>query len=195
MKKVITGICLLAVFALLNGCATRNVTRISPDQAIDLSGRWNDTDSRLVSQQMIGNVLSARWVAEHARTSGKRPVIVVGLVENKSHEHINADTFIKDLEQAVVNDGSIRLVTAGEKRNELRRERAEQQDFASPETVKQWGRELGADFILQGTINSIVDAYKKNSVVMYQVYLQLTNIETNEIVWIGDKQIKKAIRN
>lgn len=84
-------------------------------------------------------------------------------------------------------------VVAGEKRNELRKERAEQQDYASPETTKKWGKELGANFILQGTINSIVDSYKKQKVVTYQIDLQLTNIETNEVVWMGDKKIKKQI--
>ena len=47
--------------------------------------------------------------------------------------------------------------------------------------------------MLQGTINSIVDAYKKNQVVAYQVNLELTNLETNEVVWIGEKKIKKTI--
>ena len=94
-----------------------------------------------------------------------------------------------------MKDGNARLVVAGEKRNELRKEKADQQDYASPETIKKWGRELGADFMLQGTINSMVDQYKKEKVITYQVDLQLTNIETNEVVWIGDKKIKKHVRD
>lgn len=61
------------------------------------------------------------------------------------------------------------------------------------ETAKKWGRELGADFMLQGTINSIVDTYKKNKVVSYQINLELTDLETSEIVWMGDKKIKKTV--
>ena len=61
--------------------------------------------------------------------------------------------------------------------------------------MKKWGRELGADFMLQGTINSTVDEYKRDKVVSYQIDLQLTNIETNEVVWIGDKKIKKKVRD
>lgn len=55
------------------------------------------------------------------------------------------------------------------------------------------GTGLGADFMLQGTINSIVDSYKKEQVVYYQVDLELTNLETNEVVWMGDKKIKKQV--
>ena len=195
MKKLIIGPFLLITFAFLSGCGSRNITRVNSNETIDLSGRWNDTDSRLVSEEMVADLLTAPWPAKYTKDTGKRPVIVVGLIENKSHEHINSETFIKDIEKAVIRDGNIRLVVAGEKRNELRKERAEQQDYSAPETIKKWGRELGADFILQGTINSIVDSYKKQKVVMYQIDLQLTNIETNEVVWMGDKKIKKQIKD
>ena len=193
MRRIFIGTLVVLTIALINGCANRKITRVDPNETIDLSGRWNDSDSRLVSEEMIGDLLTSAWIPRYLKANDKRPVVVVGLVENKSHEHINAQSFIKDLEKAIIRDGNIRLVVAGEKRNELRKERAEQQDYASPETTKKWGKELGADFILQGTINSIVDSYKKQKVVTYQIDLQLTNIETNEVVWMGDKKIKKQI--
>lgn len=193
MRKAFIGALVVLTFAILNGCGSRKIARLDPSETIDLSGRWNDSDSRLVSEEMIGDLLTSAWIPRYLKANDKRPVIVVGLVENKSHEHINSETFIKDVEKAVIRDGNIRLVVAGEKRNELRKERAEQQDYASPETTKKWGKELGADFILQGTINSIVDSYKKQKVVTYQIDLQLTNIETNEVVWMGDKKIKKQV--
>ena len=193
MRRIFIGTLVVLAIALINGCANRKITRVDPNETIDLSGRWNDSDSRLVSEEMIGDLLTSAWIPKYLKANDKRPVVVVGLVENKSHEHINSETFIKDVEKAIFRDGNIRLVVAGEKRNELRKERAEQQDYASPETTKKWGKELGADFILQGTINSIVDSYKKQKVVTYQIDLQLTNIETNEVVWMGDKKIKKQI--
>ena len=193
MRRIFIGTLVVLTIALINGCANRKITRVDPNETIDLSGRWNDSDSRLVSEEMIVDLLTSAWIPRYLKANDKRPVVVVGLVENKSHEHINSETFIKDVEKAIIRDGNIRLVVAGEKRNELRKERAEQQDYASPETTKKWGKELGADFILQGTINSIVDSYKKQKVVTYQIDLQLTNIETNEVVWMGDKKIKKQI--
>ena len=193
MRRIFIGTLVVLTIALINGCANRKITRVDPRGSIDGSGRWDAGDSRLVSEEMIGDVLTSAWLPRYTKANDKRPVVVVGLVENKSHEHINSETFIKDIEKAIIRDGNIRLVVAGEKRNELRKERAEQQDYASPETTKKWGKELGADFILQGTINSIVDSYKKQKVVTYQIDLQLTNIETNEVVWMGDKKIKKQI--
>jgi uncharacterized protein (TIGR02722 family) len=150
----------------------------------------------MVADALVNQVITGRWLEEYKHNhNGARPILIVGLVNNKTHEHINAETFIKDIEKALIKDGSARLVQAGSEREALRRERADQQDFASSETAKEWGRELGADFMLQGTINSIVDSYRDEKVVYYQVNLELSNLETNEIVWIGDKKIKKFINN
>ena len=186
----------LFVFALALisfASCSRQVTRVSPDQQIDLSGRWNDTDSKLAAEALIDQVLNQGWIEDYRKKFNKKPVVTVGLITNKSSEHIDSDTYIKDIEKAILNDGRVRLVQAGAKREELRQERADQQDFASKETIKKWGRELGADFILQGDISSIIDSYKKEKVRYYQLNLELTNLETNELVWIGDKKIKKYV--
>jgi len=196
MKKLLMLFTVLATILFVNSCTSRHVQRVNNDQIIDLSGRWNDSDSKMCADDLTQQVLGEKWLPmfEQQHTMNK-PAVIVGLVKNKSHEHIESETFIKDIEKAIIKNGSVRLIQAGEKREELRHERADQQDFASKESSKKWGQELGADFILQGTINSIVDSYNKQQVVYYQIDLELTNLETNEIVWIGDKKIKKLIDN
>ncbi len=193
-KTLFLATALLSGSMLFNACkGTQQVTRVDENAVIDLSGRWNETDSRLVAEEMISDMLLRPWLNEFESATGKRPVIVVGIIKNKSHEHVAVETFIKDIEKSVLNSGKIRIVTAGEAREELRKERADQNKFATPETTAKWGRELGADFILQGVLNSIVDSNGKQKVVFYQTDLELTNIESNEKVWIGDKKIKKVI--
>lgn len=180
---------------VISSCAHK-VTRIDPGEQIDLSGRWNNTDSRLVAEDMIKEILKAKWLGEHTeKNAGKEPVVIVGFVENKSHEHIEAETFIKDVEQSFIKTGKVRLVQGGKKREELRVEKADQQTNSSAATMKKFGLENGADYILQGNINSIVDSQNRKKVVYYQVNLELTNIETNEVVWLGDKKIAKYIKN
>ncbi|HKL09310.1 MAG TPA: penicillin-binding protein activator LpoB [Bacteroidales bacterium] len=197
MKKTYFIFIVITLLFMLFGCTPkRQVQRISTEETVDLSGRWNDSDSRMVAQDMIGQLLHDKWIDYYnAKNPNKRPILIVGIIRNKSHEHIDANTFIKDIERAIIQDASARLVQAGNKRDELRQERMEQQNFASSETVKNWGLELGADYMLQGTINSIVDTYKKEKIVYYQINLELSHLETNEVVWIGEKKIKKYIKN
>ena len=35
------------------GCSNRKVQRVDPEERIDLSGRWNDTDSKMTASAMI----------------------------------------------------------------------------------------------------------------------------------------------
>lgn len=194
MKSKFLSISLLVMIFFLAACS-RSVTRVSPDQQIDLSGRWNDTDSKLVAEEMIRDVLNRPWKSDFQSAFNRRPVVIVGIVSNRSSEHIESETFIKDVEREFINSGMVRVVQNAEFREKLREERADQGEFASPETQARWGRELGADFMMFGVINSTTDSYKKEKVVNYKVNLELANLETNEKVWIGDKEIKKFIKN
>lgn len=196
MRKFIYTPFMLAVILVFAGaCANRTVTRVSPDQQIDLSGRWNDTDSKLVAEEMIKDVLNRPWRDDFVRANNKKPVVIVGMIQNRTSEYIEPETFIKDVEREFINSGMVRVVQNSVFREKLREERAEQNEFASPETQSKWGRELGADFMMFGVITSTTDSYKKEKVVNYKVNLELANLETNEKVWIGDKEIKKYIKN
>jgi uncharacterized protein (TIGR02722 family) len=179
---------------VLSGCSSqKTITRVDPGTTIDLSGDWNDTDSRLVAEEMIKDVLSRPWVGEFKGEKQKAPTVIVGTVRNRSSEHIATIPFTKNLERELINSGRVDFVANKEERQEVRDERADQQENASDETVKKFRREFGADFILQGDITTIIDQAEGEKVKYYQVNLELINIESNKKVWIGEKKIKKLI--
>jgi len=186
----------VVTLGMVYSSCSRKVTRIDPSEQVDISGRWNNTDSRLAAEELTQQILGERWVNDHQKNhNGERPVVIVGFITNKSHEHIDAETFMKDIEQSFIRSQKVWLVQGGQKREELRAERADQQSNATQSSMKKFGMEQGADYILQGSINSIVDSHKRQKVVYYQINLELSNIETNEIVWIGDKRIAKYVKN
>ncbi len=182
------------IVLLVAGCA-RSVSRIDPGQQIDLSGRWNDSDSRQVANTMITDLLASEKFKDYAKTLGKKPAIIVGLIKNKTSEHIDASNYIKKMELAIFNSGVADLVESDAFRDKIREERAQQQDFASPETVSQWGKETGANLMLFGEMTSETDVYNKRRVVNYVTTLFLTDMETNKRIWYGQQEIKKFIRN
>jgi PBP1b-binding outer membrane lipoprotein LpoB len=127
--------------------------------------------------------------------SGKRPIVIVGTIRNKSTEHIAVGTFIGDIERAFINSGEAEVVASPEEREQIRDERADQQQYSSEETMAKWGREHGANYMMSGVINSIEDQEGDNMVVFYQVDLNLIDLESNTKVWQGQKKIKKLITN
>ena len=186
---------LLALLVLLVGCASGpKVTRTDASEQIDVSGFWNDTDSQLVSEEMVNDSLSGYWIDDWKNTQGDRPTVIVGAVRNRSSEHINTRTFTKDLERSFVNSGRVRLVASSDERGGIREERLDQLRNATIDTAKSMGKEVGADFMLIGGVNTIIDAAAGKSVRFYQVELELINLESNEKVWIGQKKIKKVVK-
>lgn len=186
----------LMVVMLITACSPSNkVTRIDPSTTTDLSGRWNDTDSRLVAEEMISDALTKPWLNQFSRNNQTPPVLILGRVRNGSMEHIDTEVFTKEMERAFVNSGSVSMVANSQEREQIRDERSDQQINASFETTKKMAQELGADFMMIGNISSIVDETVNNKTlaVFYTVNLELINVETNQKVWIGNKKIKKLI--
>lgn len=181
--------------ALLTGCASTKVKRVDIDDTIDLSGRWNDSDSRMVAEEMIQDSLSRPWVDVFQAKENRQPVVIVGPVNNKSHEQIEPGLFTKDLERAFLNSGRVDLVASSDERIAVRMEREDQQKgYTDPDTIKRIGREIGADYIIIGSINSVKDEVKGKYVILYQVNLELIDLETNAKEWIGQKEIKKVVK-
>jgi uncharacterized protein (TIGR02722 family) len=195
LTTLIKFILISVVVLSIVGCAgsSRKVSRVPTDSVTDLSGRWNDTDSRMTAEAMIQDLLSRPWLNEYGMMTGKKPIVIVGQVRNKSSEHISTDVFTKDIERELINSGKVTFVATSDERQQLREERLDQQSFASRETMKKWAEETGADHMLLGSINSIVDSIEGEKAVFYQVNLELINIEKNTKVWIGEKKIKKVI--
>ncbi|MDQ6958318.1 MAG: penicillin-binding protein activator LpoB [Mariprofundaceae bacterium] len=179
---------------LTTGCGTK-VSRIDVNEIKDLSGAWNDTDSRLVSEEMINDMLERPWIRTYSRQSSRPPTVIVGTIRNLSSEHINLNTFVGDIERAMINSGRVTFVASSQERQEIRGERKDQDINAREDTRKAMGRELGADFMLKGSINTIIDMEGRTQVRYYQVDLTLISLTDNRKVWLGQKKIKKLVKN
>ncbi|HYA37068.1 MAG TPA: penicillin-binding protein activator LpoB [Candidatus Methylomirabilis sp.] len=187
----LVAVALLAAFVA--GCGT-SVERMEPTEVKDLSGAWNDTDSRMVSEEMIQDALARDWLPDFTRKHSKKPAVIVGEVVNLSHEHINVNTFVDDMERSLINSGKVQFVASRNERGEIREERKDQDLNAAEATRKPMGQELGADYMLKGTINTIIDTSGSSQVRYYQVDLTLISLVDNVKVWVGQKKIKKLVK-
>ncbi len=189
-----TKFALLAFTGLIfSACAP--VNRVDTNTVTDLSGNWNDTDSRLVAEEMITDCSKRPWLGRFtAAHAGAQPRVIVGTIKNRSNEHIPVTTFTKDLEKELLNNGTMKFVASKDERSEVRDEREDQQANSSAETMKRMRNETGADFMLIGNIDQIDDAKGGTSAKVYQVNLELVDMESNEKVWIGTKDIKKMVK-
>lgn len=185
----LTTIGLMATtLALTSGCATK-VSRVDTAQEIALSDRWNATDSRLVADEMINDMLTFPWARDFEMDNKRRPSVIVTRITNQSHEHIATDTFVNDIRRAVIRSGRANFVAAGTERDAIRDERRDQE--LNARDARAQGQEKAADFALSGSINSFVDQVGRQRVTFYQVDMRLIDMESNIEVWSGQKKIQK----
>ncbi|HZH49475.1 MAG TPA: penicillin-binding protein activator LpoB [Nitrospira sp.] len=187
-------VAMMSVVLALSGCGHETkVTRVDTGVVTDLSGRWNDTDSRMVAEAMVKEALQYPWLGNFERANQRQPVVIVGTVLNSSHEHISMQTFITDLERELTNSQKVTFVAGKGERDEVRSERKEQAIYAREDTQNAPGKEIGADFMMKGTIATILDEAEGTKAVFYQVDLQMIDLENNAKVWYGQKKIKKVV--
>ncbi len=186
---------LTAATLAVSACGLKRVSRVDPESVTDLSGRWNDTDSRLVANELIGQSLGSSWARDWAAANnGQSPTVIVGEFRNRTMEHIAVGTFVRDLERAYITSGAVKVVASAAERAEVRDERADQQVNATAETRARMAREQGARFMLQGDVQAIQDSEGREKIVFYQIDATLIDLESNAKVWVGQHKIKKYIQ-
>ena len=194
LSRTLATVVLACIAAAVGGCGHETkVTRVDTGVVTDLSGRWNDTDSQMVAEAMVKEALANPWLGNFTKGKNRQPVVIVGSVLNKSHEHINVQTFVSDLERELTNSQKVTFVAAKGEREEVREERREQAVHAREDTQKAPGKEIGADYMMRGSISTILDEQDGAKAVFYQIDLEMVDMENNVKAWFGQKKIKKVI--
>lgn len=187
----------IAVAVVFSSCTTTSVSRVSSDTAIDLSGYWNDTDVRIVCKELIDKCLSSPRLKGFEGKNKRLPVIMIGRFKNDSTEHIDTSIITEKMSDAIMDSGLADFVADKSEREEIRAERKDQNmgGYTSEESMKDMSNETGADFMLQGSVKTIVDKAGNTTVRTYIVSVQLINLETNIIMFKGvNDSIKKVIK-
>lgn len=196
IRLLAAGVAVLLVGLVAVGCGGTKVTNVDPTTEGYISGRWNDSDARAVADELVPQCLGGAWLPEfHGQQGETRPRLVIGDVENNTSEHINKDVFMNELQRVVLGSGLVRLVADPGVRETLMKEVEWQREMAKGEGVAPDVQKgvSGADFMLLGTVSSIVDQAGKNAIVFYQVDLWLTDLRTWEKVWLGSAQRKHLV--
>jgi len=206
MKKSLFIFGILVLVFLLSACASGpRVSQVEAGTRGDLSGRWSDADVRDVSASLIEQCLNSpaveRFINQFAAANrGNVPAVLVGRFRNDSSEHIDTSIISRAMERAILNSGKLEFVAGGDTREEIRGERQDQLLFASDETAAALANETGATLLLTGSVNSIVDRAVRggNNITRrsYFVTAELTNIETNRRLWIGENSdiVKEVVQ-
>ncbi|MDR0601696.1 MAG: penicillin-binding protein activator LpoB [Treponema sp.] len=192
MKRnvLVLAVCLMAL--VMMSCATTGttVTRVDGAAAVDLTGEWSSADVQEASNALIALALTSpridTYINDYSRkNSGELPTVIVGRFRNASSERIDTSIISGAMRTAIINSGKLEFVEGGDMREALREERQDQQSNASEATAAALANETGANFMLTGEVNAIVQKLDNQSTRTYYVKATITNLETNRVLWEG----------
>lgn len=180
---------------IMVSCGSTKVSRVDSDEVIDLDGYWNESDVRIVCDSLIEECISSPRIAKFEGQQGRAPVVIIDSIRNQSSEHIDTSIVEKKFQTAIINSGVMEFVSSSTERQALREEKADQADHSTYDTAKEMDQETGADFMLKGSVKTIVQSAGDKTVRTYYVYAELHDIRTNKIVWMAENDsIKKVIK-
>ncbi len=195
MKKFAFLFAAIFTGLIMVSCGSTKVSRVDSDEVIDLDGYWNESDVRIVCDSLIEECISSPRIAKFEGQQGRAPVVIIDSIRNQSSEHIDTSIVEKKFQTAIINSGVMEFVSSSTERQALREEKADQADHSTYDTAKEMDQETGADFMLKGSVKTIVQSAGDKTVRTYYVYAELHDIRTNKIVWMAENDsIKKVIK-
>ncbi len=192
MKKAILATSVALAVTLVAGCTNKSVVRYGDAQAVETNDiNFGSTDLQKIAGEMTDSLLLSPVVG--TLTANSRPIVFVERIKNKTSEHIDTESITDSISTKLLRSGKFRFVDMG--RVEAAREQIQfQQTGGMVDTNKaiQFGRQVGAQYMLYGNLASIVKSNKDKSDVYYKFTLRLMDLDSGLVEWADETEIRKT---
>ena len=193
MKNMILAFALLGL-AGLTACGPREFVKGSYDQNVDdpnlLTDKWSESDMQAAVRDLVASAVSHPAISNAKRP----PIVMVTRLQNKTSEHIDTQSITDMFQTELMRSGKVTFVDKA-----AREDMAEEYDYQDSgmverESKKGKGGQVGADFIMNGRLDSIVQEAGKDKTIYYKLTMNLTNLKTGLIAWTDKKELRKAYK-
>ena len=194
MKKTYGILMAVAAFLTLSACGPKAFVKGTYDEDVNqtnlLNDKWSESDMQNAVRDLVGSA-----TGHYSISSAKRPpIVMVTKLQNKTSEHIDTQNVMDMIRVELSRGGRVQFVDKSAREDIKEEYEYQNSGMVSRETKKGPGGQTGADFIINGRLDSIVQQAGKDKTVYYKLTLNMTNLKTGIIVWSDYKQIRKKFR-
>ena len=192
MNKIILATSIGLAITVISGCTNKSVVRYGDATAVETTNiSFGSTDLQKVAAEMTDSLLLSPVVG--TLTANTRPIVFVERIKNKTSEHIDTESITDSISTKLLRSGKFRFVDMA--RVDAVREQLDfQQNSGMVDTSKamQFGRQVGAHYMLYGNLSSIVKSNKDQSDVYYKFTMRLMDLESGLVEWADETEIRKT---
>ncbi len=189
-KSIFLGFAAMVLFMMIGCSAT---TRdLSPDEAIHYDEGYDFSDKKAIVSDLVESLLNKPPLVSRL---DDRPVLIIYGVANRTSEHIETDGITDDIRQEILQSGKARFVNKVQRDNIQSESDYQYGGNVSAETRLQRARQVGAEYMLSGTLRSIKKKQPKQfrltkrTLQYYSLTLELTDLQTGLIEWTDSTEI------
>ncbi len=191
--KSLCSVMFVTVALALTACGPKAFVKgqyDDPEKENLLDDQWSETDMQKTVESMVASMVAHPAIAG-AKTP---PMVMVTQLQNKTSEHIDTQSVMDMVRVDLTKTGKVAFIDK-EARGDIADEYNYQNSgMVSNETRKGPGGQTGADYIVNGRLDSIVKEVGKEKTVYYKITLNMTNLKTGVITWTDQKQLRKAYK-
>ena len=155
-----------------------------------LNDQWSETDMQNAVKDLVASMMVHPTV-DKAKTP---PIVMVTNLQNKTSEHIDTQSILDMIRVELMKSGKVTFIDKEARQDVADEYNYQNSGMTSNESKKGPGGQTGADYIINGRLDSIVQEVGKEKTVYYKLTLNLTNLKTTVISWSDHKQIRKTFK-
>jgi uncharacterized protein (TIGR02722 family) len=191
---LVVYVCAGILLFLQTACGPKAFVKGQYDEDVNrenlMNDLWSETDMQETVRALVASMMAHPSLA-HAKVP---PTVLITNLQNKTSEHIDTQSVMDMVRVELMKSGKLRFIDK-EAREDIDQEYSYQNSGrVSNESKKGPGGQVGADFIVNGRLDSIVQEVGKDKTVYYKITLNLTNLKSSVIEWSDNKQIRKIYR-
>lgn len=185
-------VCIFAIFTA--SCGPKAFVKGEYDDNVEdtnlLTDKWSETDMQKAVADLVGSATNHPAIAAAKRP----PVVMVTRLQNKTSEHIDTQSVTDMFTVELMKTGKVSFIDKAARDDIAEEYEYQDSGMVERETKKGKGGQVGADFILNGRLDSIVQEAGKDKTVYYKLTMNMTNLKTGVIVWTDQKQMRKQFK-
>ncbi len=188
---------MVACVTLMSGCAAfrAQTAGVDLDDAEAMDERFGFTDLRQITESFANELGSSPFITNHPQP----PIMMIAGVQNRTSEYMDTRNLTDRLRTLLFRTGNIQFVNE-QRREDLLREQGYQAAQATPETQVGIGQQLGARYMVSGSLTEMADRSPRQVRVSktvrryYKLTLEVTDLETGLLAWTSEREFAREAR-
>ncbi|MCF6270473.1 MAG: penicillin-binding protein activator LpoB [Melioribacteraceae bacterium] len=177
LKRIIILLVSLLLLQIFFSCSSVGTTETN---IADINKFWSESDSEVIADSIVNKLLLSEWKTKF--TNKRKPKLVIGSIENLTNEKIDTDLLSKNIERSFINSGDVTFISSKDKREIVRSNRRNKNDFNGDKELKKYLKPLNSDFFISGNLKLMVDSVSVQKLKEYKLTLEIIKSKNLESV-------------